>query len=425
MTRVELTSPRWELQHTEGASGANLYIMLPEDSKPSELELNIVDSSSIHVVSQGQPWELTVPLPWAVDEDKLTAKFQKKKQRLMVSLSAVTVESTPEAPSKGVSFLSSQKEETEPEQTSDATPTSPQQVLSVRERVEEELRQKKEQREIEEGAARLKEVLAGTKQEKGRLELRSIEDLDYWGIRDRRMKLYRHTLQVGRCTLQLYEDFQERWGCPEHGHVIWPSSVVLSKYLEQRFAGGLQEGTRVVELGSGVALPGLAMWALGADVTLTEMEPLQLLQTIARANQESNSNCTASLQVKELDWTWSSSRIGATRIQQDLGGPFQIILGSDLMYRQELLGPLIKSVYLLSDSDSIILMALNKVHNDLQQFLDAVSVHFTAEVLSEDDQHTAVLAPDESERCYDTWKGGIQWRWRHPMVVLISLVRKT
>ncbi|KAK3249869.1 hypothetical protein CYMTET_40723 [Cymbomonas tetramitiformis] len=423
-----MTSPLWDLQHTEGENGANLYILLPEDSKASQVELNIVDSSSIHVVSQSQPWELTVPLPWAVDEDKLTAKFQKKKHRLVVSLSAVTEEYNPEAPSKAMSVLPSQNEETEPEQvqqTSDATATSPQRTLSVRERVEEELRQKKEQREIEEGAARLKEVLAGTKQEKGRLELRSIEDLDYWGIRDRRLKLYRHTLQVGHCTLQLYEDFQERWGCPEHGHVIWPSSVVLSKYLEQRFAGSLQEGTRVVELGSGVALPGLAMWALGADVTLTEMEPLQLLQTIARANEESNSNCTGALQVKELDWTWSSSWIGATRIQQDLGGPFQIILGSDLMYRQELLGPLIKSVYLLSDSDSVILMALNKVHNDLQHFLDAVSVHFTAEVLSEDDQHTAVLAPDESERCYDTWKGGIQWRWRHPMVVLISLVRKT
>lgn len=58
--------------------------------------------------------------------------------------------------------------------------------------------------------------------------------------------------------------------------MVWPAAHVLSKYLEIRFACGM-EGKRVADIGSGTGFTGFIAARLGADVTLTDQECIQFL----------------------------------------------------------------------------------------------------------------------------------------------------
>merc|ERR1740123_1277856 len=72
------------------------------------------------------------------------------------------------------------------------------------------------------------------------------------------------------------------------GANVWSSAKVLLHYLEETLfkqrPGGL-EGVRILELGAGCGLPGLALAQMGADVTLTDVPRLYpLLQENVSAN---------------------------------------------------------------------------------------------------------------------------------------------
>eukprot|EP00665_Eupelagonemidae_sp_cell47_P006887 gene6887-7134_t len=73
------------------------------------------------------------------------------------------------------------------------------------------------------------------------------------------------------------------------GTTGWDSALVLAKFLEVAYpaAGGGMRGCRVVELGSGTGLVGLACACLGGAVTLTDADSpaaLALLRRNAAAN---------------------------------------------------------------------------------------------------------------------------------------------
>ncbi|GAM18451.1 hypothetical protein SAMD00019534_016260 [Acytostelium subglobosum LB1] len=56
---------------------------------------------------------------------------------------------------------------------------------------------------------------------------------------------------------------------PRVGSTVWDSSIVMSKYFEIEIGSKNLKGKRVIELGSGVGLLGIALSLLDADIVLT------------------------------------------------------------------------------------------------------------------------------------------------------------
>ena len=85
------------------------------------------------------------------------------------------------------------------------------------------------------------------------------------------------------------------------GLTVWDGSVVLAKFLEARFP--TLAGKRVLELGSGPGLAGLAAVALGGKVTFTDLPyALPNLRSVVAANTHLV-KAGAQPTVGELDWT--------------------------------------------------------------------------------------------------------------------------
>ena len=117
---------------------------------------------------------------------------------------------------------------------------------------------------------------------------------------------------------------------------VWDASIILAKWLEKNARKGSElsrarlAGKKVLELGAGPGLGGLAAAALGADVELTDVaEVLPLLKQNAEALMGKASLATSdaawvagagSVSVRELDWdrreTWFSGR----RKEEERGG---------------------------------------------------------------------------------------------------------
>jgi hypothetical protein len=66
------------------------------------------------------------------------------------------------------------------------------------------------------------------------------------------------------CALTVFED--PAGAGP--GGAVWDAAVVLAQYVTS--LGAALRGARVLELGAGTGVPGLAAARLGADVTLTD-----------------------------------------------------------------------------------------------------------------------------------------------------------
>lgn len=136
-----------------------------------------------------------------------------------------------------------------------------------------------------------------------------------------------------------------------HGTTIWDASLVFAKFLERncrkgRFSPAKLKGKRVLELGAGCGVSGFAMAMLGCDVTVTDQkEVLPLLQrnvdrNISRVMQK-NPELFGSIKVSELQWG-DESHIKA------VGPPFDYIIGTDVVYVEHLLEPLLQTILALS-----------------------------------------------------------------------------
>ncbi|HEV2734890.1 MAG TPA: methyltransferase domain-containing protein [Longimicrobiaceae bacterium] len=95
---------------------------------------------------------------------------------------------------------------------------------------------------------------------------------------------------------------------------LWPSARALAR----RLLAGPVPGGRVLELGSGVALPSLALLSRGADVLATDWYADALL--FARANAERNG--LPELATVEMDWR---------EVPEELGR-FERVIAADVLY---------------------------------------------------------------------------------------------
>lgn len=125
----------------------------------------------------------------------------------------------------------------------------------------------------------------------------------------------------------------------------WPSAPVLAWFLwEHRAALPLK---RVLELGSGTALPGIVAAKCGAHVTLSDSVTLpRSLAHIRRSCQQNNLVLNRDIRVKGVTWgLFLQSSL------EDLG-PLDLILASDCFYEPSVFEDILATVSFLLDANS-------------------------------------------------------------------------
>ncbi|KAF0935420.1 hypothetical protein E2562_032675, partial [Oryza meyeriana var. granulata] len=168
------------------------------------------------------------------------------------------------------------------------------------------------------------------------------------------------------------------------GTTVWDASMVFVKFLEKnsrkgRFCPSKLKGKRVIELGAGCGLAGLGMALLGCDVVTTDqVEVLPLLMRnvernkswISQANSDSGS--FGSITVAELDW-------GNKEHIRAVNPPFDYIIGTDVVYSEHLLQPLMETIIALSGPKTkIMVIAFTTIQTVLFLLLTIYEVHNVA-----------------------------------------------
>ncbi|KAL5565789.1 hypothetical protein UlMin_028953 [Ulmus minor] len=164
------------------------------------------------------------------------------------------------------------------------------------------------------------------------------------------------------------------------GTTVWDASLVFIKFLEKNsrrgtFSPSKLKGKRVIELGAGCGVAGFGMALLGCDVVATDqIEVLPLLRRNVERNTSSimqlNPDSFGSIQAAELNWG-NESDIRA------VGPPFDYIIGTDVVYAEHLLDPLLQTIFALSGPKTTIMMGYEirstSVH---EQMLNMWKQHF-------------------------------------------------
>ncbi|KAH9608277.1 hypothetical protein KSS87_000329 [Heliosperma pusillum] len=123
-----------------------------------------------------------------------------------------------------------------------------------------------------------------------------------------------------------------------------------------RFCPSKLKGKRVIELGAGCGVAGFGMAMLGCDVITTDQkEVVPLLQRNVKRNistvMQANGNLDSfgSIKVAELDW-------GNNDHLQAVDPPFDYVIGTDVVYAEHLLDPLLQTICALSGPRTTIVL---------------------------------------------------------------------
>ncbi|XP_054811580.1 uncharacterized protein LOC129312850 isoform X2 [Prosopis cineraria] len=121
-----------------------------------------------------------------------------------------------------------------------------------------------------------------------------------------------------------------------------------------KFSPAKLKGKRVIELGAGCGVSGFGMALLGCDVIVTDQkEILPILQRNVERNisrvMQKNPDLFGSVKVSELQW-------GDRDHIRAVDPPFDYIIGTDVVYVEHLLEPLLQTVAALSGPRTTILL---------------------------------------------------------------------
>lgn len=109
-----------------------------------------------------------------------------------------------------------------------------------------------------------------------------------------------------------------------YGAVLWPAAIALAHEVVSRPIAG----ARILELGAGTGLPGIAAAALGAHVVQTDRQKLAL-----HVCQENAARNGVTVEHRVADWTaWDDTT------------HYDLILGSDILYAEPL-HPYLKLIF--------------------------------------------------------------------------------
>ncbi|KVH92371.1 EEF1A lysine methyltransferase 3-like [Cynara cardunculus var. scolymus] len=142
---------------------------------------------------------------------------------------------------------------------------------------------------------------------------------------------------------------------------------------------------RILELGSGTGVVGIAASAvLGADVTVTDLP--HVLPNL-KFNVDANSVVLAprggQVRVGALSW-------GNKEEMEAIGREYDLIIGSDVVYHDNLYDPLLETLrYLFLDGEKVFLMAHLRRWKKESGFFKKAKKYFQVELIHEDGPSTA------------------------------------
>lgn len=135
---------------------------------------------------------------------------------------------------------------------------------------------------------------------------------------------------------------------------IWPVSIKLADViLAQAFA----PGSRAIEIGCGLGLPGLAALMAGLEVTFSDYD-----QTAVRfAGENARLNGFKDFKLLPMDW------------RDPITERYDVVIASDLIYEARLVDPIVVALdALLADHGLILLADQNRAYaKDFQQKMQA------------------------------------------------------
>ena len=146
------------------------------------------------------------------------------------------------------------------------------------------------------------------------------------------------------------------------GTSVWDGSIVLARYLEHLVSQGKLDldGKSLVELGAGCGLVGLSTAAIGCSrVVLTESGPLNCLKNLEATVKKNSAVAEGKVSVEEHTWG---------KGVEALGGPFDVVIGAEIMYVEEATADLIGSIRALAHDESLILLSYGRNRYEITYF---------------------------------------------------------
>lgn len=122
---------------------------------------------------------------------------------------------------------------------------------------------------------------------------------------------------------------------------LWPAALALAEHIFDENENKWQ-GRRVLEMGCGCGLAGIAAGLQGAEVTVTDLEPAAL--DLAADNWKKNGLQPAALE--QMDWCAPA-----------IDARYDLILGADILYHPPDFPDLIRSVHTLLDDPGTLLIS--------------------------------------------------------------------
>ena len=179
------------------------------------------------------------------------------------------------------------------------------------------------------------------------------------------------------------------------GATVWDAGIVLAAHLLQRPRGAGGAGGVCLDLGSGTGIVGLAAAASGAfsRVLLSDMPSVvPLLSDNLQRNADVLPRGGAPVHAVALRWD-DAAQLERVRAM----GPFELIVGGDILYREQVVQPLMMAVGALATERTTVLLSASLQHSPstIRAFaVAATEAGFEVRALETSAQHADWTSPE-------------------------------